>query len=264
MALVLTLEGICFGITAEIVAAKLEHKDRFTLIDIRRGVYFEQGHIPGAINIPVRLCRDIQLPPLGDVIVYGDGFDRQPARDAVAILNEKPGLSAESMTGGLSRWEALGYPTTKPYGFSREKLSFVTYQKLTAMARSNPDLVLVDLRQSEDGKSIARTPQSDTGEASGSPDLTDLAEVFPGVRVASLPFAGFGNVSRGSLSTAAALKQMDRNHADVYVLIDNGNTLAKETARKLMAAGIRRFVILTGGEESLVREGRSGLMIKQE
>jgi rhodanese-related sulfurtransferase len=249
----------CLAISAEELAGRLDRGDRLTLVDVRGGVFFEQGHIQGAINIPESLSREIRMPPLGEVIVYGDGLDPQPAVAAAAALNEKPGIAAQVLEGGLSRWEALDYPTTRAMGFDREKLPVVSYQKVAAMARNNPDLVLVDLRIVDEPAPEGRTPYSGTGSTSG---LTDLGEVFPGARVVRSTFAA--DRARTALSAAASLKQMDPDHAGVYVLIDNGDGVAQETARKLMAAGVRRFVILAGGEESLARRGRSAIMIRKE
>ncbi|HWQ90547.1 MAG TPA: hypothetical protein VN673_02660, partial [Clostridia bacterium] len=39
----------------------------------------------------------------------------------------------------------------------------------------------------------------------------------------------------------------------------NGDGAAQETARMLRANGVKRFVILAGGEQSLARKGKPGL-----
>ena len=52
-------------------------------------------------------------------------------------------------------------------------------------------------------------------------------------------------------------------HSNVYVLIDRGDGSADITARQLKAAGIKRLVILAGGEETLVRKGQSEIQFKR-
>ncbi len=43
----------------------------------------------------------------------------------------------------------------------------------------------------------------------------------------------------------------------INLLIDDLDNRSREYARKLKAAGIHRFVVLTGGEEALKRRGQS-------
>ena len=54
------------------------------------------------------------------------------------------------------------------------------------------------------------------------------------------------------------------SHLIQYVMIDDGNGEAEKMAFRLFAAGIRRVAILTGGEQSLVREGSPGFKTIEE
>ena len=45
----------------------------------------------------------------------------------------------------------------------------------------------------------------------------------------------------------------------LLVLIDNGDGVAQTMARTLKANGLKRYVILTGGELILSRQGQAGL-----
>jgi hypothetical protein len=42
-----------------------------------------------------------------------------------------------------------------------------------------------------------------------------------------------------------------REHSELYVLIDSADGTAEKAALQLKAAGIKRFAVLTGGEESI-------------
>lgn len=255
----LCLASASWAITAEMVAQQRAQKAAMTLVDIRRSSQYAAGHIPGAINIPLGQCKEIQLPPLGDVVVYGDGLDPGPAATAAAILNEKTGIQAETMDGGFSRWEALGYPTTQPYGLTREPFIYVTYEQLSTMAQNNPNLVLMDLRQTAEAADARGAMDVGAVAEPEEGGLSDLGEAFPGVRVVGAPFNG--GAARGAMSTGDAAAMTDDGHTDVYVLIDNGDARSEQTARRLRAAGVRRMVILVGGESSLVRKGKPGIQV---
>jgi len=214
---------------AESALAVRSKRGRTTFIDVRGTGAYKAAHIPGAISVPAALCPHKRLPPLGRVIVYGDGLDVATVTAAIDALNAKPGIEAEMLDGGFSRWEALGYPTTRSGGIARENLPHIIYQKLVRIAGDNQELVLVDLRERESGR--------------GNDALTDLGELFPGKPVVA--------------DALAATQGKRAAHSEIYVLIDSSDGRAEAHARTLRAAGIRRVVILTGGEEILKRRGQS-------
>ena len=80
-----------------------------TFIDVRSPELYSQAHIPGAINIPASLCPLKNLPPLGQVVVYGDGLGRE-AVTAVDGRRDRSGEEAGDNGRGSSRrvstWEA--------------------------------------------------------------------------------------------------------------------------------------------------------------
>ncbi len=67
--------------------------------------------------------------------------------------------------------------------------------------------------------------------------LSDLSEALPGFRV---------------------MKSSPSGSESLLVLIDNGDGAAVLEARRLKAAGTRRYAILVGGELSIARQGRRG------
>ena len=68
-----------------------------TIVDIRSGSDYTQGHIPNAINIPAKIIPRKPLPPLGPVIVYGDGIQKGITMKALDALNAKAGIQAEML-----------------------------------------------------------------------------------------------------------------------------------------------------------------------
>ena len=63
-----------FAITAQDLKQALDANEKLTIVDIRARAQFSKVHIPGAINIPAAIVSKKRLPPLGNVIVYGDGI----------------------------------------------------------------------------------------------------------------------------------------------------------------------------------------------
>jgi rhodanese-related sulfurtransferase len=248
--------GSCFGISCEELRGLMDRKEKLTLIDCRDNASFRSGHILGAINIPARLCGIKSLPQVGRIVVYGDGIDELSVHEAVETLNRKPGIQAEMLEGGFLRWEALGYRSTRAKGFREEQLPYVSYEELEKMVLNNPDVVLLDVRnqgaQAEHGQST-RSLHTDIPADIPGAGPTDLTSTFPGARVVRL----WSSVNTRGVSSgpqwSGELAVNNGEQSELYVVIDSGDGVAEEIARKLKAAGIRRFVILAGGEESLVR-----------
>ena len=211
-----------------------------TLIDIRSNTMFRKEHIPGAINIPAGLCAARHIPPLGEVIVYGDGLDTAETERAAAALGSKPGLTVEILDGGYPAWRDINGLTTRPSGITPEEINYITYQKLKEISNNNKRLVFMDLRlQSKGAAKSERAP-------------VDLAAEFPGIPLRSSPFHG-GLEAKGLVPA-----DISADSGAMYILIDSGDGRAEKTARELKAAGITSFAILAGGDEIVARQGRPG------
>jgi len=75
------------------------------LIDVRPAVEFEQGHIPGAISVPIEEI-ETHLPGLPSdkrIIAYCRGKYCQLADEAVALLRQR-GFDAVRLEGGWPEW----------------------------------------------------------------------------------------------------------------------------------------------------------------
>jgi rhodanese-related sulfurtransferase len=215
------------GLTVAGLQEQLTAGAKITVVDIRSPRVFSQDHIPGAINIPASLCPYKNLPPLGDVVIYGEGLGGDDIVAAAAALAAKPGLKVNVLDGGYAAWKSSAGLTTRGPGLKRESLNYISYAHLKGLKPGSA--VLLDLR-----KGPARDAQS----------LTDLNVEFPGMR---------RTVSRAEAAQAVA------GAAPVIVLIDDGDGTAEAEARKLKAGGTHGYVILAGGEPILARHGQAGL-----
>jgi rhodanese-related sulfurtransferase len=220
------------AITVTTLQQELAAGGKVALIDVRPATLYVQGHIPGAINIPASLCPFKNLPALGKVIVYDEGLGRHGGTElesAVAALNKKPGITAESLSGGYAAWQSAHAQTTAASGLRPEAINYISYADLLAM---NPaDVVLVDLRKMT--KPVLRNSST----------LTDLNHEFPGRLVRK----GLAQDSGNSAETP------------LVVLIDSADGSAETVARLLKAKGDQRYAVLLGGELTILRKGKPGL-----
>ena len=82
-----------------------------TLLDVRPEVEFALGHLPGAVNIPLRaLERKLaQLPRDREIVAYCRGPYCVLSFEAVALLRKK-GFNVRRMAEGFPEWQAYGLP----------------------------------------------------------------------------------------------------------------------------------------------------------
>ncbi len=235
----LLLAGSCaMAVAPADLQQRLAAGENLTLIDVRSTVFFQRGHIPGAINVPAEIIGQKPLPKIGRVVVYDGGLGESHAVRALAALQTKPGITAELLDGGLAAWETARGATTAEPGMVRSDLPRISYDILKSLA-ADTSTVLVDLR----------APLEPSKTATGQAGQTDLAAEFPALRVTKSPF------SVGPQKTAAGTA----GPAPLLILIDNGDGSAEAIGRALRANGSQRFVILAGGEEMLARKGKTGL-----
>ena len=101
--------------TVDEVKQKLDHGEKFLLVDVREESEFAKDHLPGAIHLGKGVIeRDIEgrVPDVKTpVILYcGGGF-----RSALAADNlQKMGYTnVVSMDGGVREWREKNYPMTR-------------------------------------------------------------------------------------------------------------------------------------------------------
>jgi len=86
-----------------------------TVLDVRPPEEYAAGHLPGAINIPLRELEThlTDLDPDREVVAYCRGPHCVLAFDAVARLR-KEGLRARRLEDGYPEWKTAGLPVEPP------------------------------------------------------------------------------------------------------------------------------------------------------
>jgi rhodanese-related sulfurtransferase/biotin operon repressor len=89
-------------------------KGLVTVLDVRPREEFAQGHVPGAVNIPVHELekRLAELPKRREVVAYCRGPYCLMSYDAVVLLRKK-GLKARRLQDGLPEWRLAGLPVQR-------------------------------------------------------------------------------------------------------------------------------------------------------
>jgi rhodanese-related sulfurtransferase/DNA-binding transcriptional ArsR family regulator len=106
----LTVRDSLEPITREDLKKRLEEGE-VTVLDVRPPEEFAAGHLPGAVNIPLKELEGKleTLPHDQDIVAYCRGPYCVLAFEAVARLREH-GLQARRMQDGFPEWQTDGYP----------------------------------------------------------------------------------------------------------------------------------------------------------
>jgi rhodanese-related sulfurtransferase/DNA-binding transcriptional ArsR family regulator len=86
-------------------------KGLVTVLDVRPPEEFAAGHLPGAINIPIKELekRLKEIPKGKEVVAYCRGPYCLMSYDAVSMLRKK-GMKARRLEAGLPEWRLAGHP----------------------------------------------------------------------------------------------------------------------------------------------------------
>lgn len=84
-----------------------------TVLDVRPPDEFALGHVPGAVNIPLRAlkARLADLDPAQEIVAYCRGEYCVLSFEAVALLRAR-GFKVRRLQDGLPEWRAAGMPVT--------------------------------------------------------------------------------------------------------------------------------------------------------
>jgi len=90
------------------------HAGAVTVLDVRPPDEFGLGHLPGAVNIPLREleARLAELNPSQEIVAYCRSHYCVLSYEAVATLRMR-GFKARRLEEGLPEWRAAGLPTVR-------------------------------------------------------------------------------------------------------------------------------------------------------
>ena len=100
--------------TNRITAPAVQQLAAPTIIDVRNEQEWQQGHIEGSVNIPLRdLAERIdEIPAAGDVVIHCQGGYRSTI--ATSMLQQHGKTNALDLVGGYQAWTQSGLPTQQP------------------------------------------------------------------------------------------------------------------------------------------------------
>ena len=101
----LALETDCWDVHASSIG------DGFVLLDVRSPDLYEEGHVPGAVNLPHRRIVERNLEPFDDgvlFVVYCAGPHCNGA-DKAAMRLAALGRPVKKMIGGIEGWKDEGF-----------------------------------------------------------------------------------------------------------------------------------------------------------
>ncbi|HXF81901.1 MAG TPA: rhodanese-like domain-containing protein [bacterium] len=102
------------SISVQAVKSRLDAGEKVFVLDVREENEFAAGHIPGAVNIPIRTVpRNMdKLPPKDApiVVVCRSGMRAAYVTMTLGILGYS---NVKDMAFGMSEWEKQGYPMVK-------------------------------------------------------------------------------------------------------------------------------------------------------
>ena len=97
-------------------ARSLYQAGKAVFLDTRDPLSFEEGHIPGALSVPLEDVENYiqQLQTLAAkefiVIAYCDGFDCPASTEVAEVIQEYGVTSVHVFVEGWEAWRAAGYP----------------------------------------------------------------------------------------------------------------------------------------------------------
>ncbi|MHB9129515.1 MAG: rhodanese-like domain-containing protein [Armatimonadota bacterium] len=95
---------------------KFQHGEPFVLVDVLSHEHFSRVHLPGAINVPVNVLRDLAPLLFGkhdQLIVYCVNFECSASPTAVRILTQLGFTNVLDFAGGIRDWIEGGQPVIR-------------------------------------------------------------------------------------------------------------------------------------------------------
>lgn len=223
---------------ADLAVEIIEKGDALLLVDVRQPAEYsdEGGHLPGAINIPLRdLAKNLDaLPDLdAEIVVYcGTGFRSSIAMTALQILGY---TDVRAMIGGTQVWVAEGYAmTTEPAEAVRGQAPAVDPDVLAAV---DAGLAIIP-----DGWGALKVDDFNVELIENPPDL--LIDVrMPAERVQNGQIAGSVSMPLESMLSYADLLPADKAaNIVVYCAVGHRGNMGATILRTLGYTNVRNLV----------------------
>lgn len=115
------------------------------LIDVRGPGIFEDGHIEGAVNIPLELLKVKGFPKGKRLVLIDDSLGQHQAIQGAEALASK-GFNVSVLEGGIRGWSAQGYPIAGDIS----RMGVVTPVELKKAFEINSRADIFDLRPEEE------------------------------------------------------------------------------------------------------------------
>lgn len=117
MSIPATLAAMFFGTTPSVDVAGLKtamDTGEVVLIDVRTPAEYAEGHVPGAIHLPLdKLLSGASVPAAPADPVYLICRSGGRSGKAVGYLSKNGFAKPINVTGGTLAWQAAGYSVTK-------------------------------------------------------------------------------------------------------------------------------------------------------
>ncbi len=101
-------------ITTAELAAKIREHARFVLVEALPAQYYDAGHLPGAINLPLDAiasrAAELLPDPQTEIVVYCSGPTCQNSHIAQRKLTSMGYARVRVFTGGKAEWSQAGQP----------------------------------------------------------------------------------------------------------------------------------------------------------
>ncbi|MEE8426491.1 MAG: rhodanese-like domain-containing protein [Woeseiaceae bacterium] len=106
------IEAAMKYLTVSALEGLLKENHAVTLIDARTAEEFDEGHVPGAINVPIadlaEFVRNRDEYPAGPIVTMCGSTGR--GEKAAAILGSEGEQSVQVLQGGLKAWRDADLP----------------------------------------------------------------------------------------------------------------------------------------------------------
>lgn len=115
------LEPMVAEINVQDLKSKIDAGEMFKLIEVSNPEHFQQGHIKGAINIPLNLLEQTapqQFRKFQQIVVYSQDANSSVGAVAARILQKLGFTNVLALKGGKEAWKNAGFPLE---GLSNDK-----------------------------------------------------------------------------------------------------------------------------------------------